>query len=80
MIEKAVELSGRNRWPLADLGAMLARAKRRPEAQAILDELMERSRREAVPPLAIATVHYGMGDQDSVFEWLERSYVARDFC
>ncbi len=79
MVEKAVALSGRNHWALANLGAMLARANRRAEAQAILDELMERSKREAVPPLAIATVHYGMGDLDSVFEWLERAYVARDF-
>ncbi len=78
-IQTAVALSNRHFWPLANLGGMLGRAGRAPEAQAILTELKERARGEYVPPFAIATVHYGLGDLDGTFDWLERSLEDRDF-
>ncbi len=78
-IQTAVELSNRHFWPLANLGGMLGRAGRESEARAVLAELEERARGEYVPPLAIATVHYGLRDLDATFEWLERSLQARDF-
>jgi serine/threonine-protein kinase len=79
MMTKAVEASGRNHWPLANLGAMLARAGRKANAEAILAELLDRAKKEAVPALAIATIYYALGERDAMFEWLERAYNARDF-
>ncbi len=78
-VQTAVQLSNRHFWPLANLGGMLGRAGQRDEAWAILAELEESAKAEYVPPLAIATVHYGLGDLDSAFDWLERSVEARDF-
>ncbi len=78
-VQTAVQLSNRHFWPLANLGGMLGRAGQREEARAILAELEESAKAEYVPPLAIATVHYGLGDLDATFDWLERSVEARDF-
>ncbi len=78
-IHTAVSLSHRHFWPLANLGGMLGRAGRESDARAILAELEERAKGEYVPPLAIATVHYGLSDLDATFAWLERSLEERDF-
>ena len=78
-IEQAVSLSRRHHWPLANQAAMLARAKRMDEARASLAELEERSGHEPVPPLALATVHYGFGDLDNFFAYLDQAIEARDF-
>lgn len=78
-IEEAARLSRRHHWPLANQAAMLARAKRMDEARAILAELEERSAREPVPPLALATIHYGFGDLDAFFALLDQAIEARDF-
>jgi serine/threonine-protein kinase len=77
-IESAVELSKRHHWPLANHGAMLARAKRHDEARAILAELEGRVGRGPVPPLAIAVIYYALADIDAFFVWLDRSIQARD--
>ncbi len=77
-IETAVRLSHRHFWPLANQGAMLARAKQVEPARAILAELETRSATEPIPPLALATVHYGFGNLDAFFEMLDRSIDARD--
>jgi serine/threonine-protein kinase len=58
---------------------VLAKAGRRQEALATLDEL----RRIATPrdpsPFRLAYVHLGLGDTDVAFDWLERSVEARDW-
>jgi eukaryotic-like serine/threonine-protein kinase len=78
-IDLAVTHSNRHHWPLANLGAMLARAKKRDKAVEILEELRQRATGEHIPPLAFATLHYGLGQLDECFAELERSVEARDF-
>jgi hypothetical protein len=49
------------------------------EARRLRDELVERSAREAVPPLTVALAQQALGDYDAAFDWYERAYQARDF-
>jgi tetratricopeptide (TPR) repeat protein len=78
-IQQAVAVSNRQVWPLANMGAMLARAKRRDDATAILKELEQRATSEAISPLAPATVYYGLGDLENFYVHLDRAIEERDF-
>lgn len=75
---KASELSGGSQQAVAMLGFALARAGRKPEAQAMLASLVARSEHEYLPATSIATIYCGLGDNDHALEWLERGYAARD--
>jgi hypothetical protein len=43
-----------------------------------LAELEERSKREYVPPTALALIYTGLGNKDQAFAWLDRAYAERD--
>jgi tetratricopeptide (TPR) repeat protein len=60
------------------LGWAYGLAGRREEATQVLEALLERSEEGFVPPGQIAYVHLGLGDEDKVFEWLEKAYKIRD--
>jgi serine/threonine-protein kinase len=77
-IQEAVRVSRRHHWPLANQAAMLARLRRPDEARAILAELEARSATESIPPLALALVHYALGELDAFFTLLDKSIEARD--
>jgi serine/threonine protein kinase/Flp pilus assembly protein TadD len=77
-IASSVDQSQRAYWPLANQAAMFARANNEPDALEILAELEKRAVSEAVPPLAIASVHYGLGNLDAFFAALDESIAARD--
>jgi serine/threonine protein kinase/tetratricopeptide (TPR) repeat protein len=75
-LQKARDLSGEDPETIAELGYAYGLAGRRAEAQKVLDELNELSKRRYVLPYFIATVHTGLGDKDQAFEWLEKAYAA----
>ena len=77
-LEKANELEGRPTVTVGSLGYARARSGDRPGAQAILAELLERSKTRHVPGYWIAVVHAGLGDRNRAFEWLERAYQERE--
>jgi tetratricopeptide (TPR) repeat protein len=77
-IASSVDQSQRHCWPLANQAAMFARAGRTRDALEILEELEKRAVTEPIPPLAIASVHYGLGNLDAFFAMLDKSIVARD--
>ncbi len=77
-IASSVDQSQRHYWPLANQAAMLARAGNEREAREILEELEKRAVSEPVPPLALASVHYGLGNLDAFFAMLDASIAARD--
>lgn len=62
---------------LALLAAITARAGRRDEARALLDDLLVRSRRQYVPSASIAMVFDALGDADGALTWLERAFAER---
>jgi TolB-like protein/DNA-binding winged helix-turn-helix (wHTH) protein/Flp pilus assembly protein TadD len=74
----AARFSGANSKPMSLRGYLLAKAGRPDEARAILATLEAASRQRYVPPYAFALIHAGLGETDTVFEWLDRAYAARD--
>jgi TolB-like protein/tetratricopeptide (TPR) repeat protein len=76
-LEKAVELSGRERWPLHDLGFGCAISGRHTEAQAILKELLGRYEMGQAIGQDLAAVYAGLGDKDQAFAWLEKDFQTR---
>jgi Flp pilus assembly protein TadD len=75
LADSARALEPEDHYPLAVLGYVRARMGRRIEAEEALAEL--RGKPE-VSPYLIATVYAGLGDRDSVFQWLERAVEVRD--
>ena len=58
---------------------VLARAGRRSEALATLDELRRIAKPRDPSPFRIAYVQIGLGETDQAFEWLRKALEARDW-
>jgi TolB-like protein/Tfp pilus assembly protein PilF len=77
-LEKAVSLSPGPHFR-ALLGRAYALAGERTKAQNILDELKILSQQQYVSPFDIGVVYAGLGDVNSTFHWLEKTYQERVF-
>ena len=55
----------------------MARAGRRAEALATLDDIRRLTNPQSPPPFKIALVYVGLEDWDRAFEWLEMAIEAR---
>jgi len=62
---------------LAGLGHAYAVAGQRDKAQAVLEQLLDRSQREFVPPEDLVAVYCGLNDRERAMNWLEKAYAAR---
>jgi Flp pilus assembly protein TadD len=60
-------------------GYIYAVSRRRREAQQVLDELDELSKREHVPAFHRAYMYVGLGNKERAFEWLEKAYADREW-
>jgi tetratricopeptide (TPR) repeat protein len=58
--------------PSAGLAITYAKMGRREDARRVLDQLMEKSRRQYVTADSIAAVYVALGDKEEAFRWLER--------
>jgi serine/threonine protein kinase/Flp pilus assembly protein TadD len=70
--ERAVTLSERAVFCVGFQGLVLGDAGRMTEARRVLEELIERSRREYVPLTMLALVHFGLGEDDEALACIER--------
>jgi serine/threonine-protein kinase len=70
--ERAVTLSERAVFCVGFQGLVLGNAGRMSEARRLLEELIERSRREYVPLTMLALVHFGLGEDDEALACIER--------
>ena len=61
------------------LGFAYAEAGKKAEAQRVLDELKELSKKQYVPAYSIAIIYAGLNDKDQAFEWLNKAYADRSF-
>ncbi len=79
-LEKAADLMGRHPFALGPLGQCYGMCGRAADARLLLDELLQRSRREYVSGLYLALIHFGLGNTDEAFAYLERTVEERDPC
>ena len=70
--------SGQNSKALSFRGYLLAKAGQADEARDLLRTLEAASQKQYVPPYAFALVHAGLGDRDSVFQWLDKAFAVHD--
>lgn len=75
--QKAVTLSRRAPVALAGLAIGLARTGKSKEAEAVLAELLDSSKKQYVPEFYVACVYAALNQKDQAFEWLEKSYQER---
>jgi DNA-binding winged helix-turn-helix (wHTH) protein/tetratricopeptide (TPR) repeat protein len=75
--KKAVSPRGFNWEVIAIRGYMYGRAGKVTQAREILNELEEGSKKSHVPPICMAYVYMGLGENDKAFEWLEKAYEDR---
>ena len=77
-LETAAELSGGASKSTGGLGYVWGLAGRQVQAEEILEQFVERSASEWVPPMYVALMYNGLGQTDAAFEWLRRAVEARD--
>ena len=78
-LERAKGLMGARPDVTTPMAYVLARAGRRVEALATLDELRRIAKPRDPSPFRLAYVHIGLGETDAAFDWLEKSVQARDW-
>jgi eukaryotic-like serine/threonine-protein kinase len=77
VLRDAVVMEGSGTYTTATLGYALARGGKRAEAEELLAELDARREREYVSPVALATLHLGLGHIESALDWAEQAYADR---
>ncbi len=77
--QKAMTLSGGGTVTVAALGHAYAVSGRRGEAQKVIEQLKELSKRRYVEPSYIVVIYAGLGEKDQAFEWLRKAYEERSF-
>lgn len=75
-LQTAVEKNPANPM-VATLGYALGRAGRREEAMQMLGTLEERAKKRYVSAFDFAVVYSGLGEDDRVFEWLDKAFLER---
>ncbi|HZE72928.1 MAG TPA: protein kinase [Pyrinomonadaceae bacterium] len=72
-LEKAHSLEN-GPWVTGYLGYVYAAAGKKAEAQKVLAELTDLSKRQYIPAYTVAFVYAGLNDKDHAFEWLNKGY------
>lgn len=76
--QKAIELARDNPTPVAHLGRAYALSGSQDEARKIVEQLKRTSKQHYVPDWDMAVLCAGLGDANSAFRWLEKSYAKRE--
>ncbi len=75
---KATELVAGAPLMLGWLGLALAQAGNTAEARSVLEKLHAMATQACVPPTSFAWIHFGLGEKDDFFSWMDRAIDARD--
>jgi serine/threonine protein kinase/Tfp pilus assembly protein PilF len=75
--QKSIDLSARMPDRLATLGHAYAVSGRGEEAEKIINELNELSKKRYISPYFTAVIYAGLGKKDQALEWLEKAYEDR---
>jgi TolB-like protein/Tfp pilus assembly protein PilF len=76
-LQKANLISNKAPLMLAAVGHAYARTGRRADAEVILAQLFERSKKENVSPFVIASIYEALGDKEKALDWLDKAYQDR---
>ena len=76
-LRTAVSLGG-HQVVVADLASACSLAGNTPEANAILDRLVDLRRHHYVPAICLARVYSRLGDTTAAIEWLEAAFAERN--
>jgi tetratricopeptide (TPR) repeat protein len=74
-LQKAVKLESEMPWALAELGYFYAQSGRESEAEQVLKELSQLSKRRYVSPYFPAMVYVGLGRKEQALRSLEKGYA-----
>jgi serine/threonine-protein kinase len=77
VLREAVAMPGSGTYTIATLGFALARAGKGREAEALLAALEAQRARTYVSPVALATLHLGLGRIEPALDWAERAHAER---
>ena len=77
-IKKGLSLFPKGSSLQVDMGHVYALRGEREKTRAILDEIIESSKKEDVPYIYIASLYADLGEIDQAFEYLEKCYEKRD--
>ena len=77
VLRRAVLMHGSGSYTYGTLGYALARSGKLDEARGIADGLERLREREYVSPVALATVHLGLGNNSRALDWAERAIEER---
>ncbi len=72
-LEKAHSLEN-GPWVAGYLGYVYAAAGKKAEAEKVLAELTDLSKRQYIPAYNVAFIYAGLNDKDHAFEWLNKGY------
>jgi serine/threonine protein kinase/tetratricopeptide (TPR) repeat protein len=75
--EKVLVIVPGDAMSLGQIGYTYGLGGDRAEAQKVLDQLNELSKKGFVPAMARAMVEIGLGEKDKAFEWLEKAHQDR---
>ncbi len=76
-IQKAIDMSDRNQWPLAYLGWVYAAIGDRSGADEVLTELKRRSENEHIHANWMAQIYAMLDQKDEAFFWLDKAVNER---
>ena len=76
-LQKAVEISHDSPPMLGALGNAYGLAGMKPEAEKVLAQLTEQSKKQYVSPFYIAIIYAGLHDNSQALDWLEKAYSDR---
>jgi DNA-binding winged helix-turn-helix (wHTH) protein/tetratricopeptide (TPR) repeat protein len=76
--KRTIKLLGKRLELLAHLGHIYAVSGRKEDAQIVLAQLEEESKRTYVPSYFMALVYLGLDEKEQAFEWLEKAYPEND--
>ena len=63
---------------LGHMGNVYARMGRAAEARELISRLQEHVQSDGIGRYETAIIYAGLGEKDAAFQWLEKSYAARD--
>jgi len=79
LLKKGVKLTkGKSPLAFGYLGYAYGVSGNREQAINVLNDVLERRKKDYFSPYYTALIYTGMGDKDKAFEWLEKGYEERD--